>query len=93
MAPLHHHFEKMGYDERDIVKGLAIAEEILINYDTVDSVAYNNLIDMIYSNTDIASELVVRVNTTKAHVASILQRLEVEDRLQAALKAIKNKIV
>lgn len=46
-----------------------------------------------YSNTDIASELVVSVNTTKAHVASILQKLEVEDRLQAALKAIKNKIV
>ena len=42
------------FDERDIVKGLAVAEEILINYDTVDSVAYNNLIDMIYSNTDIA---------------------------------------
>ena len=20
MAPLHHHFEKLGYDERDIVK-------------------------------------------------------------------------
>ena len=46
-----------------------------------------------YSNTDIANELVVSVNTTKAHVASILQKLEVEDRLQAALKAIKNKIV
>jgi len=46
-----------------------------------------------YSNTDIASELVVSVNTTKAHVASILQKLGVDDRLQAALKAIKNKIV
>lgn len=46
-----------------------------------------------YSNTDIANELLVSVNTTKAHVASILQKLEVEDRLQAALKAIKNKIV
>lgn len=46
-----------------------------------------------YSNNDIANELVMSVNTTKAHVASILQKLEVEDRLQAALKAIKNKIV
>lgn len=46
-----------------------------------------------YSNTDIANELVVSVNTTKAHVASILQKLEVEGRLQAALKALKNKIV
>lgn len=46
-----------------------------------------------YSNSEIAKELFVSINTTKAHVASILQKLEVEDRLQAALKALKNKIV
>lgn len=46
-----------------------------------------------YSNNEIAKELVVSVNTTKAHVASILQKLEVDDRLQAALKALKYKIV
>ena len=45
------------------------------------------------SNNEIAKELFVSVNTTKAHVASILQKLEVDDRLQAALKALKNKIV
>lgn len=46
-----------------------------------------------YSNNEIAKELVVSINTTKAHVASILQKLGVEDRLQAALKALRNKIV
>ncbi len=46
-----------------------------------------------YSNIDIAKELCVTVNTTKAHVASILQKLEVEDRLQAALKALNEKLV
>lgn len=46
-----------------------------------------------YSNTDIANELSVSINTTKVHVASILQKLGVDDRLQAALKALKNKIV
>lgn len=45
------------------------------------------------SNNDIAQELFVSINTTKAHVASILQKLEVDDRLQAALKALKYKIV
>ncbi len=45
------------------------------------------------SNNQIAKELFVSINTTKAHVASILQKLEVDDRLQAALKALKNKIV
>ena len=46
-----------------------------------------------YSNNEIANELYVSINTTKAHVASILQKLEVDDRLQAALKALKYKIV
>lgn len=46
-----------------------------------------------YSNMEIARHLVISVNTTKAHVASILQKLEVDDRLQAALKALKYKIV
>ena len=46
-----------------------------------------------YSNNEIAKELFVSVNTIKAHVARVLQKLEVEDRLQAALKALKNKIV
>ena len=46
-----------------------------------------------YSNNQIAKELFVSINTTKAHVASILQKLEVDDRLQAALKALKNRIV
>lgn len=45
------------------------------------------------SNMEIAQQLVISVNTTKAHVASILQKLEVDDRLQAALKALKYKIV
>lgn len=46
-----------------------------------------------HSNMEIAQSLVISVNTTKAHVASILQKLEVDDRLQAALKALKYKIV
>ncbi len=46
-----------------------------------------------YSNNEIANELFVSINTTKAHVASILQKLEVDDRLQAALKALKERLV
>lgn len=45
------------------------------------------------SNSEIAKKLFVSINTTKAHVANILQKLEVEDRLQAAVKAFKNNIV
>ena len=46
-----------------------------------------------YSNNEIANHLFVSINTTKAHVASILQKLEVDDRLQAALKALKEGLV
>ena len=46
-----------------------------------------------YSNMEIAQILVISINTTKAHVANILQKLEVDERLQAALKKKKNKIV
>ena len=46
-----------------------------------------------YSNMEIADTLFVSINTTKAHVASILQKLEVDDRLQAALKALKERLV
>lgn len=45
------------------------------------------------SNIEIANSLFVSINTTKAHVASILQKLEVDDRLQAALKAIEERLV
>lgn len=45
------------------------------------------------SNIEIAQKLYVSVNTTKVHVASILQKLEVDDRLQAAIKALKENIV
>lgn len=45
------------------------------------------------ANNEIAKQLYVSVNTTKVHVASILQKLEVDDRLQAALKALKERLV
>ena len=46
-----------------------------------------------YANSEIAKQLYVSINTTKVHVASILQKLEVDDRLQAAIKALKEHIV
>lgn len=45
------------------------------------------------SNNDIAKTLEVSVNTTKAHVCNILQKLAVNDRTQAAIKAYKDNII
>ena len=45
---------KDKFGERDTVKGLSIAEFMLLDYENVDSNIYQNLINTIYSNTDIA---------------------------------------
>lgn len=45
------------------------------------------------SNAEIAAVLHVSVHTAKAHVCSILQKLSVQDRVQAAVKAVKERLV
>lgn len=45
------------------------------------------------SNTEIAKDLIVSVHTAKAHVCSILQKLCVDDRVQAAVKSIRENII
>ena len=45
------------------------------------------------SDTEIAKELIVSVHTAKAHVCSILQKMCVNDRVQAAVKAVKEGMV
>ena len=45
------------------------------------------------SNTETAKELIVSVHTAKAHVCSILQKMCVNDRVQAAVKAVKEGLV
>jgi DNA-binding NarL/FixJ family response regulator len=45
------------------------------------------------SNSEIADALSVSVHTAKAHVCSILQKLSVHDRVQAAVKAVKENLV
>lgn len=45
------------------------------------------------SNTEIAEELCISVHTAKAHVCSILQKMVVTDRVQAAVKAVRGGLV
>lgn len=44
------------------------------------------------TNTEIANELSISVHTAKAHVCSILQKMSVDDRVQAAVKAVRKGI-
>lgn len=41
------------------------------------------------SNTKIADDLQISVHTAKAHVCSILRKMDVDDRVQAAVKAVR----
>lgn len=45
------------------------------------------------SNSEIASTLTISEHTAKAHVCNIIQKLVVDDRTQAAVKAIKEGLV
>ncbi len=45
------------------------------------------------SNVAIGKELWISANTAKAHVASIMQKLLVNDRVQAAVKAVREELV
>lgn len=45
------------------------------------------------SNSEIAKKLIISVHTAKAHVCSILQKMAVSDRVQAAVKAVREKLV
>lgn len=45
------------------------------------------------SNPEIAQELHIMTGTVRVHVHTILQKLEVRDRTQAAIFALKNSLV
>lgn len=45
------------------------------------------------SNTEIARELIISVHTAKAHVCSILRKMSVDDRVQAAVKAVRENLI
>ena len=42
---------------------------------------------------EIAKKLNISINTTKVHMCSILQKLSVDDRTQAAIKAIRENLI
>lgn len=45
------------------------------------------------TNLEIAKELFISVHTAKAHVSSILEKFEVEDRVQVAVKAVREGLL
>jgi DNA-binding NarL/FixJ family response regulator len=52
-----------------------------------------NLIARGLSNMEISEELYISLNTVKTHIKNIFQKLEVEDRTQAVMTALKKNII
>ena len=74
----------------------AVAQVALNLFPKPENINFQNGLRLLVkgrSNTEIAKELIVSVHTAKAHVCSILQKLCVDDRVQAAVKAIKENII
>ncbi|MGD9581756.1 MAG: response regulator, partial [Vampirovibrionia bacterium] len=46
-----------------------------------------------YSNSEISKDLCISMNTVKTHIRNIFHKLEVEDRTQAAMKAVRKEII
>ena len=45
------------------------------------------------TNQEIAKEMIISINTAKAHVSNILYKLDVKDRVQAVVKAIRCNLI
>lgn len=75
-------------DENENTKGKNNVREL-----TSREVEVLKLLMMGNSNTKIGKQLGISSHTVKAHVCSILRKMSVKDRVQAAVKAAREKIV
>lgn len=76
--------EKISVSSSDMIDGINLTER--------ETQVLKLIVDGL-SNAEIAEKICVSIHTAKAHVCNILQKLSVEDRTQAAIKALKYNIV
>lgn len=88
----------IGMDYR-VPRNIDIEKWLVMNHDEVKTpltareFEVLKLIILGKSNTEIAKDLFISVHTVKAHVSSLLEKLFVEDRVQVAVKAIREGLI
>ena len=84
---------KLPQGNREAKKSTANNQNVKEDYNlTSKEKKVLELIKIGNSNSEISRKLNITVNTVKVHVCSILQKLDVEDRTQAAIKALNQGI-
>lgn len=76
--------DKMSGASSDVIDGINLTDR--------ETQVLTLIVDGL-SNAEIAEKIYVSIHTAKAHVCNILQKLSVDDRTQAAIKALKYNIV
>ncbi len=84
---------KPSQGNKDAKKSTSGGQNVKEDYNlTLKEKKVLELIKIGNSNSEISQKLNITVNTVKVHVCSILQKLGVEDRTQAAIKALNQGI-
>lgn len=79
-----------------LLKGLAAGHEEPVHIDdllTEREIEVLRLVAQGVSNPDIAQELFITVNTVKTHLRNILEKLQLENRTQAATYAVQKGLI
>lgn len=98
IAKTNHSLKEMGIDYK-FPRNISLEEWFLKKYLTPNKILSSReyevlkLIVLGKNNNEIAKDLFISVHTVKVHVSSIIEKLGVEDRVQAAVKAVRENLL
>lgn len=98
IAHTNNHLKKLGIDYK-FPRNIKLEEWFLNSYTAARrpiSAREFEVLQLLVqgkSNNEIAKELFISVHTAKAHVSSILEKFQVTDRVQVAVKAVREGLI
>lgn len=98
IAHTNNHLKKLGIDYK-FPRNIKLEEWFLNSYTSNRKPISARELEVLQllvqgkSNNEIAKELFISVHTAKAHVSSILEKFQVADRVQVAVKAVREGLI